>query len=282
MIVGLIWIPLSRSQVGLSLYAIGSNKLAAFRSGVPVNRTKVIAYMFGGLVAAFAGLSLVASTGIGSPLPEPTYVLISIAAVVLGGVSLAGGIGGVFGPMVGVVVLQLIRDDMTFMRVDPNYGPGRPGIDPDRCPDGRQPRPDEKESGMTAASGTMNSKPGLRSAGWRNVLRDYPLVVLTILLVGLVLVVQLARPGTVNPSWAAFQVRQAAILAILAGSQTICTSRAASIYRSVTSRPCRASSPRPSLTNRVAGSSAWRSPSAPRRWWAWSTASGSASFACTR
>jgi ribose transport system permease protein len=121
-IVGLIWIPLSRSRVGLSLYAIGSNQLAAFRSGVPVKRTKVIAYMFGGLVAAFAGLSLVASTGIGSPVPEPTYVLISIAAVVLGGVSLAGGIGGVFGPIIAVVVLQLIRDDMTFMRVDPNYG----------------------------------------------------------------------------------------------------------------------------------------------------------------
>jgi ribose transport system permease protein len=121
-IVGLIWIPLSRSRVGLSLYAIGSNQLAAFRSGVPVKRTKVVAYMFGGLVAAFAGLSLVASTGIGSPVPEPTYVLISIAAVVLGGVSLAGGIGGVFGPIIAVVVLQLIRDDMTFMRVDPNYG----------------------------------------------------------------------------------------------------------------------------------------------------------------
>ncbi len=121
-IVALIWIPLSRSRVGLSLYAIGSNQLAAFRSGVPVKRTKVIAYMLGGLVAAFAGLSLVASTGIGTPLPEPTYVLISIAAVVLGGVSLAGGVGGVWGPIVAVVVLQLIRDDMTFMRVDPNYG----------------------------------------------------------------------------------------------------------------------------------------------------------------
>jgi ribose transport system permease protein len=121
-VVALIWIPLSRSRLGLSLYAIGSNQLAAFRSGVSVNRTKIIAYMLGGLVASFAGLSLVASTGIGSPVPEPTYVLISIAAVVLGGVSLAGGIGGVFGPMVGVVVLQLIRDDMTFMRVDPNYG----------------------------------------------------------------------------------------------------------------------------------------------------------------
>jgi ribose transport system permease protein len=121
-IVALVWIPLSRSRLGLSLYAIGSNPLAAFRSGVPVNRTKFVSYAITGLVAAFAGLSLTASTGIGSPVPEPTYVLISIGAVVLGGVSLAGGIGGVFGPLVAVVVLQLIRDDMTFMRVNPNYG----------------------------------------------------------------------------------------------------------------------------------------------------------------
>lgn len=49
-------------------------------------------------------------------------MLISIGAVVLGGVSLAGGVGGVIGPIMAVVVLQLIRDDMTFMRIDPNYG----------------------------------------------------------------------------------------------------------------------------------------------------------------
>lgn len=121
-IVAVIWIPLSRSRLGLSLYAVGSNRLAAFRSGVPVNRTKFLSYVIGSLIAAFAGLSLTASTGIGTPVPEPTYVLISIAAVVLGGVSLAGGVGGVFGPIVAVVVLQLIRDDMTFMRVDPNFG----------------------------------------------------------------------------------------------------------------------------------------------------------------
>jgi ribose transport system permease protein len=121
-IAAVIWVPLSRSSLGLSLYAIGSNRLAAFRSGVPVNRTKFLSYVITGLVAAFAGLSLVASTGIGTPVPEPTYTLISIGAVVLGGVSLAGGIGGVFGPIVAVVVLQLIRDDMTFMRVDSNYG----------------------------------------------------------------------------------------------------------------------------------------------------------------
>ncbi len=121
-IVAVIWIPLSRSRLGLSLYSVGSNPLAAFRSGVAINRTKLLSYVIGGLIAAFAGLSLTASTGIGSPVPEPTYVLISIGAVVLGGVSLAGGVGGIFGPVVAVVVLQLIRDDMTFMHVDSNYG----------------------------------------------------------------------------------------------------------------------------------------------------------------
>jgi ribose transport system permease protein len=121
-IIAVIWLPLARSHLGLSLYAVGSNRLAAFRSGVAVNRTKFLSYVIGGFIAAFAGLSLTASTGIGTPVPEPTYVLISIAAVVLGGVSLAGGVGGLFGPLVAVVVLQLIRDDMTFMRVDPNYG----------------------------------------------------------------------------------------------------------------------------------------------------------------
>jgi len=118
-IVALIWIPVRRSQFGLSLYAIGSNRLAAFRSGVSVGRTRISAYILMGLFAALGGLSLTASTGIGTPVPGP-YTLMSVAAVVLGGVSLAGGRGGVFGPIVGVVILQIIRTDMTFLGVDPN------------------------------------------------------------------------------------------------------------------------------------------------------------------
>jgi ribose transport system permease protein len=120
-ITAVVWIPIARSRVGLSLYAVGSNQLAAFRSGVSVNRTKFLSYMLTGLFAAVAGLSLTASTGIGTPVPEPTYTLLSVAAVVLGGVSLAGGQGGVFGPIVAVVILQLIRDDMTYMGINPNY-----------------------------------------------------------------------------------------------------------------------------------------------------------------
>ena len=118
-VVAVIWIPIRRSRVGLSIYAIGSNRLAAYRSGVPVNRTIIIAYVLTGLFSAFAGLSLTASTGIGTPVPGP-YTLLSVAAIVLGGVSLAGGRGGVFGPIVAVVILQLIQTDLTFLQVDSN------------------------------------------------------------------------------------------------------------------------------------------------------------------
>jgi ribose transport system permease protein len=119
-VVAVIWIPVARSRLGLSIYAIGSNRLAAFRSGVPVGRTKLYAYALTGLYSALAGLSLTASTGIGTPVPGP-YTLMSVAAVVLGGVSLAGGRGGLFGPIVAVVVLQMIRTDMTFLSIDSNY-----------------------------------------------------------------------------------------------------------------------------------------------------------------
>ncbi len=118
-IVAVIWIPLRRSRLGLSIYAIGSYQLAAFRSGVSVGRTKIIAYALTGLFSAFAGLALTASTGIGNPVPGP-YTLMSVAAVVLGGVSLAGGRGGVFGPIVAVLLLQLVQIDMAFMSLDPN------------------------------------------------------------------------------------------------------------------------------------------------------------------
>lgn len=126
-VVALIWIPVSRSRPGLSMYAVGSNALAAFRSGVSIGQTKIFSYILAGLFAALGGLSLTASTGIGTPVPGP-YTLMSVAAVVLGGVSLAGGKGGVFGPIVGVVVLQLIRTDMTFLRMNTNLAVVSQGV----------------------------------------------------------------------------------------------------------------------------------------------------------
>lgn len=126
-IVAVIWLPIRRSRIGLSIYAIGSNSLAAFRSGVSVGRTKVIAYTLTGLFSALAGISLTASTGIATPVPGP-YTLLSVAAVVLGGVSLAGGRGGVFGPIVGVMILSLLRTDMTFLRLNTNLATVAQGV----------------------------------------------------------------------------------------------------------------------------------------------------------
>ena len=118
-IVAVIWIPLRRSMLGLSLYALGSNRLGAFRSGVPVGRTKIIAYSLTGLFSGFGGLALTASTGIGSPVPGH-YTLESVAAIVLGGVSLAGGRGGVVGPVIAVAILYLIGTDLTFIGLNSN------------------------------------------------------------------------------------------------------------------------------------------------------------------
>ena len=119
-ILGIVWIPLRRSRLGLSLYAIGSDRLAAFRSGVDVDRTRVAAYVLAGLLSAVGGLALTMTTGIGTPTPGP-YTLLAVAAIVLGGVSLAGGQGGLVGPVVAVFVLSLIRADLTFLGVDPNF-----------------------------------------------------------------------------------------------------------------------------------------------------------------
>lgn len=115
----LIWGPLRRTKLGLSIYAVGSDELAAFRSGVSVGRTKVAAYSVCGVFCAFGGLSLAALTGIGEPVPGP-YLLASVAAVVLGGVVLGGGKGGLLGPIIAVFILRIIRTILTLMAVDPN------------------------------------------------------------------------------------------------------------------------------------------------------------------
>jgi ribose transport system permease protein len=114
-----VWLPLRRSRLGLSIYATGSDHEAAFRSGVAVGPTRIAAYAICGLYCGMGGISLVMLTGIGEPVPGP-YLLASVAAVVLGGVVLGGGRGGMLAPIVAVFVLRIIRTILTLMGVDPN------------------------------------------------------------------------------------------------------------------------------------------------------------------
>jgi ribose transport system permease protein len=120
--VAVIWIPLRRSKLGLQFYAVGSDRIAAFRSGVNIDRTRFCAYIFSGLFSAVGGLGLTMTTGIGAPLAGVYYTLSGLAAVVVGGVSLAGGRGGIVGPVIAAFVLTLIPTDLIFLNIDPNFG----------------------------------------------------------------------------------------------------------------------------------------------------------------
>jgi ribose transport system permease protein len=118
----LVWVPLRSRRLGLAIYAVGSNRDAAYLSGVRVDRTRILAYTVGGLFAALGGLALTSTTSIGSPLSGNFYTLTSVAAVVIGGVSLAGGKGGLVGPMLAAFILSAAVTVLTFLGADANYG----------------------------------------------------------------------------------------------------------------------------------------------------------------
>lgn len=120
--IAIIWLPVRLSRLGLSLYAVGSDRASAFRSGVKVELTRFLAYLLGGLFSAVGGIGLVMTTGIGSPLAGTYYTLSGLAEAVLGGVSLAGGRGGIVGPALAAYVLTLIPTDLIFLNIDPNFG----------------------------------------------------------------------------------------------------------------------------------------------------------------
>jgi ribose transport system permease protein len=120
--VALIWLPVSRSRLGLLIYAVGSDRIAAFRSGVGIESTRILAYVVGGLFSALGGLALTMTTGIGAPLAGTYYTLSSVAAIVIGGVRLTGGRGGMVGPVIAALLLTLIPTDLIFLNIDPNYG----------------------------------------------------------------------------------------------------------------------------------------------------------------
>jgi ribose transport system permease protein len=115
------WLPLRWARPGLALYSVGSNRNAAYLSGVGVARTRIFAYTVGGLFAGFAGLALTATSGIGDPNAGQYYTLNSVAAAVLGGVLLVGGVGGLIGPIAAAFVVTLVKTMLILKGVDQNW-----------------------------------------------------------------------------------------------------------------------------------------------------------------
>ncbi|MFV0135894.1 substrate-binding domain-containing protein [Streptomyces sp. HMX87] len=108
---------LGRTYIGRSMYAIGGNEEAARLSGLRVKRQKLAIYAFSGLFAAAAGVVLAARLSSAQPQAAQGYELDAIAAVVIGGASLAGGTGRASGTLVGALILAVLRNGLNLLSV---------------------------------------------------------------------------------------------------------------------------------------------------------------------
>lgn len=117
----LIWYGLKRVPFRGLLYAVGSNDATAFSSGVNVTTVRVASYALGGLFAGFGGLALTALVRSSNASTSTQYALVAIAAVVLGGTSLAGGRGGLIGVGFGAFAIYLFQNLLSSFEVNPAW-----------------------------------------------------------------------------------------------------------------------------------------------------------------
>ncbi|MFH8972762.1 substrate-binding domain-containing protein [Streptomyces sp. NPDC017890] len=108
---------LGRTYIGRSMYAIGGNEEAARLSGLRVKRQKLAIYAFSGLFAAAAGIVLASRLSSAQPQAAQGYELDAIAAVVIGGASLAGGTGKASGTLIGALILAVLRNGLNLLSV---------------------------------------------------------------------------------------------------------------------------------------------------------------------
>ncbi len=115
----LVMVITNRSRYGRHLYAVGANEWVASITGIAVDRVKLSAYLLGGLLTGLASIFLAGRMGGGGPLVGKGYELDTITAVVIGGVSLAGGEGNVAGAVGGVLILTIFSNLMNILDVNP-------------------------------------------------------------------------------------------------------------------------------------------------------------------
>jgi ribose/xylose/arabinose/galactoside ABC-type transport system permease subunit len=120
-IVAAAWFILKRTTLGRNIYAVGGNERAARLAGINVNRVKLFAYAVSGFCSAVAGLILVSAQQTSQEDLGTGFELSAIAAAVIGGVSLAGGVGGSFGPALGAFLIATIYVGLQLKDVDPYW-----------------------------------------------------------------------------------------------------------------------------------------------------------------
>ena len=116
-IFALMWFVLEKTTFGRRLYATGSNAAAAKLAGVNINKTKIYAYAISGGFAALSGLILLSRLASAQPTLGEGYELDAIAAVALGGTSMSGGRGRIWGTFVGVLIIAVLNNGLNILGV---------------------------------------------------------------------------------------------------------------------------------------------------------------------
>jgi ribose transport system permease protein len=115
------YILLTRTRMGMYIYALGNNPVAAHYTGIATSNYITFVYVLAGSLAALAGMILVATAGI-------SYEFDAIAAVVVGGTSFAGGVGSLMGTLLGVLVISVLNNGLNLLNVSSFYQPVVTGV----------------------------------------------------------------------------------------------------------------------------------------------------------
>ncbi len=124
----LFWLWFRRTRLGIAIRATGSNERSAFLSGVSPLGINVATYALSSLFAALAALYLTTQTGAGSPTIGKDYILPSVAAAVIGGISLFGGRGGLIGTIIGAYILTIIGNLVFVLSISSYWQPIVSGV----------------------------------------------------------------------------------------------------------------------------------------------------------
>jgi ribose/xylose/arabinose/galactoside ABC-type transport system permease subunit len=124
----LAWLVMFRTRFGLHVQAVGGSEESALANGVSAARIRIAVYLIAALLAGLAAVLLVARVGAAEPTINTAYLLNSIAAVVLGGVSLTGGKAKIVGPILGALLLTALTNGLTLLGVSEFYQPLAVGL----------------------------------------------------------------------------------------------------------------------------------------------------------
>lgn len=114
----LVWLYVSSTRFGKYLYAVGGKADAAYETAVPVTLVQFSIYVFSGFMAALSGIAITMLSGSGNAEIGSAMTLNSITSVVIGGNAMSGGVGGVAGPVMGAITLNVIQNIISFAHID--------------------------------------------------------------------------------------------------------------------------------------------------------------------